>query len=90
MIFYKVNMYFDLGDISIKGSGYTLDKPQSFRDISHLIPKWVFEFCKSRGDNIVEKVAFHSFYFDVSKSDVIDLLNPQETFTVHDVYEEVS
>lgn len=88
MIFYKVNMYFDLGDISIKGSGYTLDKPQSFRDISHLIPKWVFEFFKGRGENIVERASFHSSSFTVSESDVIDLLNPQETFTVHDVYEE--
>lgn len=67
MVFYKVNMTFDLGGTDIKGSGYVSSKPESFSDISHLIPKWVFEFCKSREESVIEIVDFHSFSFSMSE-----------------------
>lgn len=88
MLLYKVNMTIVLDDQAVKGSGYMSHKPESVADVLHLIPDWVRKWCRENGVILRESVTIYSFSFEVTKDNVLSLLNAYADFTVHDIYEE--
>ena len=85
MVIHKVDISVVLDLQIIRGIGYMSYKPLFIESVFPLIPDWVLASCAEETKDFKDCTTFISSPLELKRSDLIDLLNSQESFTVHDV-----